>query len=254
VEQAATKSIVVFISAWSSDPTLSQAFVPWFFNCLPTDRQQAEALIQEIYTKRKIARIATITENTYDSNLALKNFLLSSKQSGKTIPLQFQIEDYSSDLNKLSIEITRSGANGIVLFCSPATSLKLLRLFKLKKLNIPVFGSLSILNEDILSEAEMNECRNVLLAPYGKWTYEKNLAFSKEYSKRFGKTPGLVASYAFDATNVLIEALKISGSPDREKIQNALYKMHYEGITGIIQFDDKGNRKGVPVVSIIRKD
>ncbi len=41
VEQAATKSQVVFLSAWSGDPTLSQAFVPWFFNCVPNDNQQA---------------------------------------------------------------------------------------------------------------------------------------------------------------------------------------------------------------------
>ena len=36
VEQVATKSQVVFLSAWASDPTLSQAFVPWFFSCVPT--------------------------------------------------------------------------------------------------------------------------------------------------------------------------------------------------------------------------
>jgi len=52
VEQAATKSQVVFVSAWSGDPTLSQAFVPWFFNCVPNDYQQVASLIEEIYYKR----------------------------------------------------------------------------------------------------------------------------------------------------------------------------------------------------------
>jgi branched-chain amino acid transport system substrate-binding protein len=56
VEQAATKAIVPFVSAWAGDPTLSQAFVPWFFNCVPNDSQQAETLIDEIYTKRKYTR------------------------------------------------------------------------------------------------------------------------------------------------------------------------------------------------------
>ena len=36
-EQAATKSATVFVSAWSGDPTLSQAFVPWFFNFVPNN-------------------------------------------------------------------------------------------------------------------------------------------------------------------------------------------------------------------------
>src|SRR4030065_2578466 len=35
VEQAATKAIVPFVSVWAGDPSLSQAFVPWFFNCVP---------------------------------------------------------------------------------------------------------------------------------------------------------------------------------------------------------------------------
>jgi branched-chain amino acid transport system substrate-binding protein len=254
VEQAATKSIVVFLSAWSSDPTLSQAFVPWFFNCIPNDRQQAESLIEEIYNKRKITRIAAITDKTYDSNQALKNFLLNSKLAGKTNPMQFQYEDFSSDLNKLASKISSSGIKGTVLFCSPSVSLNLIRLFRQQKINMPVFGALSILNENELSESGYDEIRNVLSVPYGKWSVEKNHAFVSEYMKQYGKKPGLVASYAFDAANVLITALKVAGSPDREKIQEALNKMHYEGITGLIQFDEKGNRKGLPVVSLDRNN
>ena len=41
VEQVTTKSRTVFLSVWSGDPTLSQAFVPWFFSCVPNNNQQA---------------------------------------------------------------------------------------------------------------------------------------------------------------------------------------------------------------------
>src|SRR5512135_2962372 len=37
VEQVCTKARVVFMSVWASDPTLSQAFVPWYFSCVPND-------------------------------------------------------------------------------------------------------------------------------------------------------------------------------------------------------------------------
>jgi ABC-type branched-subunit amino acid transport system substrate-binding protein len=66
VEQVITKARIVFLSAWASDPTLSQAFVPWYFSCVPNDLQQADALIEEIYTKRKIVRIAAVAGNDYD--------------------------------------------------------------------------------------------------------------------------------------------------------------------------------------------
>ena len=83
VEQAATKSIVVFVSAWASDPTLSQAFVPWFFNCVPNDNQQASSLIEEIYNKRNFNKVAVISGDDYDSKMTLNCFLKASAKSGK---------------------------------------------------------------------------------------------------------------------------------------------------------------------------
>ena len=53
VEQVATKTRVTFLSSWSTDMSLSHAFVPWYFRCIPDDDQQAIALIHEIYKKRK---------------------------------------------------------------------------------------------------------------------------------------------------------------------------------------------------------
>ncbi len=74
VEQAATKSQVVFLSAWSADPTLSQAFVPWFFNCVPNDNQQAESLYNEIYEIRQFGNIVVVHGSDYDSRKSLWQF------------------------------------------------------------------------------------------------------------------------------------------------------------------------------------
>ena len=93
VEQASAKSIVTFVSVWSSDPTLSQAFIPWFFNCVPSDDQQAVALIDEIYSKRKFSRVATITDNSYDSNQSLKSFLKFLNKEDKVLPFMFALEE-----------------------------------------------------------------------------------------------------------------------------------------------------------------
>jgi len=56
--------------------------------------------------------------------------------------------------------------------------------------------------------------------------------------------PGMVASYSFDGTSVLIEAIRNAGSDDRELIQKSLGTIRCNGVTGQIQFDDKGNRSG----------
>ena len=244
VEQAATKSTVVFVSAWSSDPTLSQAFVPWFFNCVPNDLQQADEYIEEIYNKRKFTRVATITDNTYDSNLALKSFIENLKLAGNNEPAHFLFDNYVVELNVLADQIIKAEINCIVLFCHPSASLKIIRLLRQRKINLPVFGSLSILNENVLSENELKEFDNNMLVPSGSWSGSKYLAFRQEYQKLYGKMPGMVAAYAFDGMNLLIEAIRTSGGPEKEKIQQALSKIQYDGVTGQIQFDNKGNRSG----------
>jgi branched-chain amino acid transport system substrate-binding protein len=252
VEQAATKSTVVFLSAWSSDPTLSQAFVPWFFNCVPNDRQQADELIEEIFNKRKFTRVATIADNTYDSNQALKSFLKNSKLPVNNEPVNFLYNNYITKLDILANQIIKADVNCIVLFCGPSASLKIIRLMRQRKMNQPVFGSLSILNENKLSGKELQEFDHMMLVPSGIRTGSKYLAFRQEYQKLNGKIPGIVAAFAFDGMNLLIEAIRTSGGPDREKIQEALFKIHYEGVTGPIRFDGKGNRVGnLAVVKIL---
>ena len=244
VEQAATKATVVFVSAWAADPTLSQAFVPWFFNCVPNDMQQADALIEEIYNTRKINKTAVISENDYDSKQALKNFLKKTRLEGKADPMELLYENFSENLNGLIDQINKTDIGCIILFCRPLTSLKIIRQIRLRKMDKPVFGSLYILNENELSDPGLQNFNNFMFVASGKWSYSKDSVFIQEYQRAYGNLPGAVAAYAWDGMNLLIEAIRKAGVPDREKIQKSLQNIHYNGVTGLIRFDDKGNRIG----------
>jgi branched-chain amino acid transport system substrate-binding protein len=244
VEQAATKSTVVMVSAWSSDPTLSQAFVPWFFNCVPNDNQQSAALIDEIYNKRKYSEIVIVHDIDYDSQTALNNFLKSIKIAGRPDPLQLNYQDYTNNLTVLAEKTIEADPDCIVIFCQPQASLKVIQQFRQKKLNKPLFGSLMLLNENELSSQDLKYLDNLISVPSGDWSGKENQAFRQEFQKIYGRTPSMVASFSFDSMNVLIEAIKKAGSSDREKIQKSLKSINYKGVTGPIQFDEKGNRIG----------
>jgi branched-chain amino acid transport system substrate-binding protein len=244
VEQAATKSIIVLVSAWSSDPTLSQAFVPWFFNCVPNDNQQAASLFKEIYEIKKYRKIIVVHGSDYDSEKSLSSFLKSVKISGKPEPAQFNIDDYNQKLNVLTNKIREIDASCFVLFCQPSASLKFIRQIRQDKMEMPLLGSLMLLNENELSSGEIQEFDNRLSIPAGDWTGSANLNFRQEFQKTYKNLPGMVASYSYDGMTILIEAIRNAGSSDRERIQEELEKIHYNGVTGLIQFDEKGNRMG----------
>ena len=245
VEQVAAKSRMVFISAWTSDPTLSEAFIPWFFNCVPTDLQQADALIEDICNRRKLIKIAVVSDNSYDSQSAVNNFLKNLTKQGKHKPLLFSYDSTDKDINALTEKIISSETDCAVLFVQPPASVKLIRQLKMKNMNLPVFGSFELLDENHLTEKDLKDYEKVAFVSSVNLSGRAGILFSEDYKKAYGNLPGAIAAYAFDGVNVLIEAIKKAGN-EREKIQKAIAEIKYEGVTGTIHFDERGNRKGIP--------
>jgi len=252
VEQVTTKARIVFLSTWASDPTLAQAFVPWYFSCVPTDLQQADAFIEEIYNKRKLTKIAAISENDYDSKLALESFVKKTKQAGKIDPLLLFYENSNQDFNVLIDKIRKADIGAIILFGKPSASVRLIQQLKQNKINKTLFGALSLLNEDELADQDLKYYDNVVMVASGNLSGSKALTFREEFRKIYGKQPGAVAAYSFDGMSLLLEAIRKAGI-DRIEIQKILTKIHFEGVTGQIRFDDKGKRMGTPDLIEIKK-
>jgi ABC-type branched-subunit amino acid transport system substrate-binding protein len=108
------------------------------------------------------------------------------------------------------------------------------------------------LNEDELADQDLKYYDNAVMVASGNLSGSKALTFREEFRKTYGKQPGAVAAYSFDGMSLLLEAIRKAGT-DRIEIQKALTKIHFEGVTGPIQFDDKGKRMGTPDLIEIKK-
>ena len=69
-------------------------------------------------------------------------------------------------------------------------------------------------------------------------------AFAGKYKAKFNQEIQLYAPYAYDAANVLLAAMKKANSTDPAKYLPELAAIQYEGVTGNIAFDEKGDIKG----------
>src|SRR6267378_3223482 len=71
--------------------------------------------------------------------------------------------------------------------------------------------------------------------------------FGEEFKKKFGKNPEPYAAESYVATAIAIKALedvtKGGKAPTREAVAAAIRKVKYNGMTGTIEFDDKGDPK-----------
>jgi ABC-type branched-subunit amino acid transport system substrate-binding protein len=79
-------------------------------------------------------------------------------------------------------------------------------------------------------------------------------AFSKAYTERYGSGPGPYSVYEYDAVKVLADAITRAGSTDSTKVVEALRATRYDGVTGQIAFDAKGDRQNAVYVTAIVRD
>jgi branched-chain amino acid transport system substrate-binding protein len=71
--------------------------------------------------------------------------------------------------------------------------------------------------------------------------------FAEEFKKKFGKNPEPYAAESYVATAIALKALEsvVAGgkAPSREAVAAGIRKVKYAGMTGTIEFDDKGDPK-----------
>jgi branched-chain amino acid transport system substrate-binding protein len=77
--------------------------------------------------------------------------------------------------------------------------------------------------------------------------------FEQKFTAKYGKIQNY-APYAYDAVNVMIGAMERANSTDPAKYLPELAKTNYDGVTGHIQFDDKGDLAGGSVTLYQVKD
>jgi branched-chain amino acid transport system substrate-binding protein len=84
--------------------------------------------------------------------------------------------------------------------------------------------------------------------------------FVKAYGAKFkddsgnAKVPDALATLAYDATNLLLQAIKETGSEDTAKVKDALAKIRFNGVSGLITFDAQNNPVKSATILAVKAD
>ena len=79
----------------------------------------------------------------------------------------------------------------------------------------------------------------------------KNKAFVTKFKARYGKDPDQFAAQAYDCMHILADAMAAAGTPEPEKIKDALLKTKFDGVMGPFTFTpgrDPASTEGVVVL------
>lgn len=79
-------------------------------------------------------------------------------------------------------------------------------------------------------------------------------AFLEAFKKKFNSDPLIYAPFTYDATNLIITAMQTANSADPAKYLPELARIKYDGASGHIEFDEKGDRKDAEMTIFTMKN
>jgi hypothetical protein len=139
-EQVATKSHLAYVETWATEPTLSQAFVPWFTRLVPNDRQQAEALASLIHNRGGGSTAILSNPDDYDCRYAVES--LQKALAKQNIPAREIPAGPGSVAAGLAQKIKNAGIQHLVLPYSSALTEQLIALMQAGNPAPSLYGTL----------------------------------------------------------------------------------------------------------------
>jgi branched-chain amino acid transport system substrate-binding protein len=242
--RVALKAEIPIVNSASTDPTIPETYIPWFFTDLQDDRVQSFTLARHIFTELGLKRAALLRVNNRYGRMGVGKFRDAARRLGHPLAIEQKYLPGETDFGRSLRIIRDSRVDAIVLWANQAEAAEILKQMRELGMHQRVFGSYRTLGDELLAKAGPAAEGYEAVVPFDptrtepRWT-----GFQKRYEAKYGERPEAFASLAYDAMNILLESICRAGL-NRARIQDALYQVYqYDGVTGPMVFDP--NNKNV---------
>lgn len=238
------KAETPLVNSASTDPTIPETYIPWFFINLQDDRVQSLTLARRIYTELGLKRVALLRVNSRYGRFGVLKFRDASRRLGHPLVIEQKFMPGDTDFTRELKIIQSSRTDAIVIWGEEADAAGILKQMKALGMKQRVFGSHRTLGPDLLAEAGAAAEGYEAVFPYDPTRNDpKWIDFNKRFQARFNEKPEQFASLAYDAMNALLDSICRAGL-NRARIHDALADIdEYDGVTGHMVFDP--NQKNV---------
>ena len=245
--RVALKAEIPIVNSASTDPTIPETYIPWYFTDLQDDRVQGLTLARRIYTELGLKRVALLRVNSRYGRFGVLKFRDASRRLGHPVVIEQKFLPGDTDYTRALKIIQSSRADAIVLWADEIPTANILKQMKALGMKQRVFGSYRTLGPEMLAEAGDAAEGFEAVFPYDPTRKDpKWLDFNSRFEARFHEKPEQFASLAYDAMNQLLDSICKAGL-NRARIHDALADIEeYDGVTGHMTFDP--NQKNVALM------
>jgi len=242
--RVALRAEIPIVNSASTDPTIPETYIPWYFTDLQDDRVQSLTLARRIFTELGLKRVALLRVNNRYGRFGVPKFRDAARRLGHPVVIEQKYLPGDTDFSQQLKVIRSSRADAIVLWTDEAQAATILKQLRAAGMMQPVFGAYRTLGPTLLAEAGSAAEGFEAVFPYDPSRQDPRwLDFNRSFQDRFNEKPEQFASLAYDAMNALLDSICKAGL-NRGRIHDALSDIvDYEGVTGHMVFDP--NQKNV---------
>jgi len=236
------KAETPLVNSASTDPTIPETIIPWFFTDLQDDRLQGYTLARHIYTELGLKRIAILRVNDRYGRFGVLKFRDASRRLGHPVVIEQKFMPGDTDFRHQLQVIEDSRVDAIVLWTDVGPAAKILQQMRELGMKQRVFGShrtISGTSDDELVKLAGPAAEGFeAVFPYDPTrTDPRWLDFNARYEARFHEKPDHFAALAYDAMQILLDAICRAGL-NKGRIRDALTGIEkHQGVTGDMVFD-----------------
>jgi branched-chain amino acid transport system substrate-binding protein len=224
----------------ATDPTIPETIIPWSFIAIQDDREQGYTLARHIYDELGLKRVAILRVNDRYGRFGVPKFRDASRRLGHPVVIEQKFRPGDTDFRHQLQVIEDSRVDAIVLWTDIAPAAMILQQMQELGMKQRVFGSHRTIGDELVQLAGTAAEGFEAVFPYDPTrTDPRWIDFNARYQARFHEAPDQFASLAYDAMQILLNAICRAGL-NKGRIRDALTGIeNYKGVTGDMVFDPK---------------
>lgn len=236
------KGGLVQLSPTSSHPDFTKTGTYMFRN-IATQEVEGPILAEYAVNNLHKKKIAIIYINNDWGVVAKDNFMKKAQQlEAEIVAVEPYLPEQGKDFSAIITKISEKNPDLLFLGCMYTDGALIAQQARKANFMVDLMGTGSLYSEELIKlGGSAVEGLSVTCSFYPGENRPEVQDFVKSYQEKYGKMPTMFAAQAYDAANMIIEAIK-QGGTDRKSLRDKLAVLKdFPGVTGLTSFDENRN-------------
>lgn len=242
-EQVVAKANLPLVSPVATDKSATLAGVSWIFACAPADDAIARSLAADLggLLRPETDKLAVLVCTDHESRVLGRELMRELRRLGRSPDFRFDVPAGAADFTSQMALLEQARPRAVILLAGMEDAARLIAATRAILPDATIYGGPSI-GRAGLPELAGPAAEGVRYPVLFSAENEDSpaAAFVRRFAGEYGHTPDYTAALAYDATRLLIQAIRQAG-PHRARIRESLRQLSpWPGVAGPIGFDGTG--------------